>query len=337
MARYIYQSYAKDGQGAVITSATVAVYLGGTTTAASVYAASAGGAAVNSVTSDSSTGYFSFWVDNSDYAQTQLFKILVSKNSFGTTTHDNIRVMPGINSLIEDPLPECAGNLNLGENSIIYDSSGSTVSSTELGYLDGQTANISTTLAGKVNNTGNETIAGIKTFSSFPIITTADSATTDYQAIHKKHFDDRALVLTGNQSVAGVKTFSSSPIVPTPTSGTAVVNKTYADSLSGLQSYVTFDGTPTSGGTVIVSSNVTDVDYVSVGKNTINWTNNFTTGGYCVTLGSADASSGKSVDIEIVTMSSGSLTIQCTEGDSNGTPIGCDLICVMAAGTLAST
>ena len=42
----------------------------------------------------------------------------------------------------------------------------SSITTTELGHLDGLTSNIKTQLEGKVNNTGNETISGEKTFSN---------------------------------------------------------------------------------------------------------------------------------------------------------------------------
>lgn len=81
-----------------------------------------------------------------------------------------------------------------------------------------------TALNGKVNNTGDETIAGVKTFSSSPIV---PNPTTSGQAMNKGTADGTYVALTGNQTVAGVKTFSSSPIVPTPTNGTDAANKDY--------------------------------------------------------------------------------------------------------------
>lgn len=45
-----------------------------------------------------------------------------------------------------------------------------TATATELNYVDGVTSAIQTQLDGKVNDTGSETIAGVKTFSSDPII-----------------------------------------------------------------------------------------------------------------------------------------------------------------------
>jgi hypothetical protein len=63
-----------------------------------------------------------------------------------------------------------------------------------------------------VKLTGGQTIAGVKTFSSSPIVPNnsfAISATTNLQTTL-----DAKVALTGAQTVAGVKTFSSSPVVP---------------------------------------------------------------------------------------------------------------------------
>lgn len=54
----------------------------------------------------------------------------------------------------------------------------STVTTTELGYLSGVTSAVQTQLNGKVNNTGNETIAGVKTFSS-PLAIIISTAAND--------------------------------------------------------------------------------------------------------------------------------------------------------------
>jgi microcystin-dependent protein len=74
-----------------------------------------------------------------------------------------------------------------------------------------------------VKLTGNQTVAGIKTFSSSPIL---PASTTDTQAI--RH--DQVVRLADNQTVAGVKTFSSSPVVPTATTATQAVNKAQVES-----------------------------------------------------------------------------------------------------------
>lgn len=95
---------------------------------------------------------------------------------------------------------------------------------------------IDTVLAGKVNLIGNETIQGVKTFASSPVVPTP---TTNMQSATKLYVDsaDGALTTavgtkvtkTGDETIAGIKIFSSSPIVPTPTTPTQVANKSYAD------------------------------------------------------------------------------------------------------------
>ena len=92
MAREKFQGWTVDGNGKVILSATVAVYLSGTTTAASVYSASSGGTAVNSVTSSATDGSFSFYVDTSDYATSQRFKLVISKTNYDSLTVDALPV-----------------------------------------------------------------------------------------------------------------------------------------------------------------------------------------------------------------------------------------------------
>lgn len=93
MARYAYKGTMRDGHGHVILSGTVSVYLAGTTTAASVYTASSGGTAVNSVTSSATDGTFEFYVDESDYGYGQLFKIVLSKGGYTACTFDNIEII----------------------------------------------------------------------------------------------------------------------------------------------------------------------------------------------------------------------------------------------------
>jgi hypothetical protein len=92
MARYLYTGIARDGAGNIVASATVSVYLSGTTTAASVYTASTGGTAVNSV-SAGTDGIFTFYVDDTDYtAGSQLFKIIIAKTGYTSKTYDAISI-----------------------------------------------------------------------------------------------------------------------------------------------------------------------------------------------------------------------------------------------------
>ena len=119
---------------------------------------------------------------------------------------------------------------------------------------------LTTVLNDYVATTGDQTIAGIKTFSSNPLSTATQStnanALTKYSAVVKNSGDEtiagiktfsstisgsingnastvtNGVYTTGDQTIAGVKTFSSSPIVPTPTTETQVANKKYVDDLA---------------------------------------------------------------------------------------------------------
>jgi hypothetical protein len=114
MARYKYQGTMKDGNGAVIgtettsdaTAGTISVYLAGTTTAANVYTASSGGSAVSSVTTDAN-GHFYFWVDDSDYNDSQKFKITLSHPDFESKTYDDILILPPL--LVRDTTAASSG------------------------------------------------------------------------------------------------------------------------------------------------------------------------------------------------------------------------------------
>jgi hypothetical protein len=79
------------------------------------------------------------------------------------------------------------------------------------GEVDAVEGDLATLDAAVVKLTGDQSVAGIKTFSSIPILP-ASNPTTDNQATRKLYVDtlDGANVkLTGNQSISGVKTFSS--------------------------------------------------------------------------------------------------------------------------------
>lgn len=126
-------------------------------------------------------------------------------------------------------------------------------------YVDaGDSANASdiATLDGEVVKlTGDQAVAGIKTFSSIPLGPASDP-TTDNQLTRKLYVDngdaavqanvdtvsgdlatlDAAVVkLTGDQAVAGIKTFSSIPILPAsnPTADNQATRKLYVDTLDG--------------------------------------------------------------------------------------------------------
>lgn len=134
-----------------------------------------------------------------------------------------------------------------------------------------------------VNLTGNQTIAGVKTFSSPVVVpngtanthavnlsqlnTKANQATTYTKTevdtrVNAKANANATVNLTGNQTIAGVKTFSAPPVSATnPTANNQVANKSYVDgvgnakvALTGNQTIAgnkTLSGTTTLAATVI--------------------------------------------------------------------------------------
>lgn len=85
--RVKYTGVSRSSSGTALSSATVSVYLGGTSTPANVYTTSSGGASVTSVTSDTS-GKWTFYADMDDYSFTQTFKVTVAKSGYTTVTED---------------------------------------------------------------------------------------------------------------------------------------------------------------------------------------------------------------------------------------------------------
>lgn len=86
-------------------------------------------------------------------------------------------------------------------------------------------ANINAQVKAKVAKTGDETIAGVKTFSVPPV--SATNPTANNQVANKSYVDtvgNSKVALSGNQTIAGVKTFSSPVVVPNATANTHAVN-----------------------------------------------------------------------------------------------------------------
>ena len=78
MSRYAFYECVRDGNGVIVSGATVSVYLAGTTTPANIYANLPDVTPVNSViTADDGT--YSFFFDTNDYPSTQTFKFIISK------------------------------------------------------------------------------------------------------------------------------------------------------------------------------------------------------------------------------------------------------------------
>jgi hypothetical protein len=140
-----------------------------------------------------------------------------------------------------------------------------------------------------VTLTGNQTIAGVKTFSSNPISSATQSTATN--ALTRRDFvtglDGANVKLTGNQTIAGVKTFSSSPVVPNATTATqalafgqvatanagpvkTALNASGNAPIYACRAWVNFNGT----GTVAIraSGNVSSIVDNGVGDYTVNFT-----------------------------------------------------------------
>lgn len=97
--------------------------------------------------------------------------------------------------------------------------------------INGAKTELNSKIDNKVTKTGDETIAGVKTFSAVPI--SATNPTANNQVANKAYVDsvvnakanaNAVVALTGNQTIAGVKTFSSPVVVPNGTANTHAVN-----------------------------------------------------------------------------------------------------------------
>ena len=101
MARYIYQAHYRNEVGDTVSSGTIAVTLAGTSTAATIYDAASGGSALSGgqTTSRSTDGYYFFYVDETDYSDSQLFKITLSKTGLQSISYDNVKIIPGVGDL----------------------------------------------------------------------------------------------------------------------------------------------------------------------------------------------------------------------------------------------
>lgn len=108
---------------------------------------------------------------------------------------------------------------------------------------------------GVVNLTGNQTIAGVKTFSSPPV--SATNPTANNQVANKAYVDtvgNTAVKLTGNQTIAGTKTFSSPVVVPNATANTHAVNLAQLNTKANANATVNLTGNQTIAGIKTFSS-----------------------------------------------------------------------------------
>ncbi|EKJ3987324.1 hypothetical protein PG207_000683 [Campylobacter coli] len=89
----------------------------------------------------------------------------------------------------------------------------------------------------KVTKTGNQTIAGVKTFSVPPV--SATNPTANNQVANKSYVDtvgNSKVALSGNQTIAGVKTFNAAPVCgANPTQDAQLARKWYVDYGGGIK------------------------------------------------------------------------------------------------------
>lgn len=91
-----------------------------------------------------------------------------------------------------------------------------------------------------VNLSGNQTIAGIKTWSSPLVIPngTANNHAVNLGQLNAKANANGVVNLSGNQTIAGVKTFSALPVCNlAPTANNHLANKAYIDSINQVPDY----------------------------------------------------------------------------------------------------
>ncbi|EAH5523989.1 hypothetical protein D9Y51_08090 [Campylobacter coli] len=138
--------------------------------------------------------------------------------------------------------------------------------------INGAKTELNSKIDNKVTKTGDETIAGVKTFSSSIVIpnATANNHATNLGQLNSK------VALSGNQTIAGVKTFSVPPVSATnPTANNQVANKSYVDTvgnskvaLSGNQTIAgvkTFNAAPVCGANPTEDAQLTRKWYVDYG------------------------------------------------------------------------
>ncbi|EKM1522327.1 hypothetical protein PT767_000802 [Campylobacter coli] len=103
--------------------------------------------------------------------------------------------------------------------------------------INGAKTELNSKIDNKVTKTGNETIAGVKTFSAPPV--SATNPTANNQVANKSYVDtvgNSKVALSGNQTIAGVKTFSAPPMCgANPTEDAQLARKWYVDYGGGIK------------------------------------------------------------------------------------------------------
>lgn len=95
--------HVRETDGDVLSGATVTVYKAGGLILAVCYADRTTTTPLSgSQTTTDSSGFFLFYVDSKDYANTQKFKIIISKTGYASITYDEIDLMPDLSG-VRDP------------------------------------------------------------------------------------------------------------------------------------------------------------------------------------------------------------------------------------------
>ncbi|HEF9772544.1 TPA: hypothetical protein SB156_001027 [Campylobacter coli] len=107
--------------------------------------------------------------------------------------------------------------------------------------INGAKTELNSKIDNKVTKTGDETIAGIKTFSVPPV--SATNPTANNQVANKSYVDtvvntvgNSKVALSGNQTIGGVKTFNAAPVCSAnPTEDAQLARKWYVDYGGGIK------------------------------------------------------------------------------------------------------
>ncbi|EAL2159813.1 hypothetical protein FDN23_05470 [Campylobacter coli] len=103
--------------------------------------------------------------------------------------------------------------------------------------INGAKTELNSKIDNKVTKTGNQTIAGVKTFSVPPVCSA--NPTANNQVANKSYVDtvgNSKVALSGNQTIAGVKTFSVPPVCSAnPTEDAQLARKWYVDYGGGIK------------------------------------------------------------------------------------------------------
>nr|EAL3816782.1 hypothetical protein [Campylobacter fetus] len=125
--------------------------------------------------------------------------------------------------------------------------------------INGAKTELNSKIDNKVTKTGDETIAGVKTFSVPPV--SATNPTANNQVANKSYVDtvgNSKVALSGNQTIAGVKTFSSSIVIPNATANNHATNLGQLNSKVALSGNQTIAGIKTFSVPPVCSANPTE-------------------------------------------------------------------------------